>query len=536
MPTVNEQNLRAAVANVVHFGDTDVLPFPLERTWFQGDTDEVVKLLADVDHRFDVYLADYPVTFVRTLTGVGYNGFRAVTQIEPIWNAYLLALVVELGRDIEAARVPVSRNVVFSYRYAPDVATGGLFDKAVGWRAFQTTALEHAREAKYVLSTDISDFYPRVYHHPLENALTRATQNKEAIRRIMAILSRLSGGTSYGLPIGGNAARILAEILLNRVDRLLLTASVKFCRFVDDYAIFASSREDAQKALVTLSDLLLRNEGLTLGRAKSRLMSSSEFTRGSPLAEPETADSEEEAQAKRFLRIRWNYDPYSPTADEEYDELVEEVNKFDIISMLAREFRKTRVDESLVRQLVRSIKFVMPQVRDRAVVSLADNLATLYPVFPTVAYILKGILPELPQPIQDHVFAILRRLLQERSHIIMVPANAAYVTRILAFDRTEDADVLLNELYVAPSSDPLLRRDIIYVMARRNAHYWLSDVLKRSQVSPWELRALLAASYTLGDEGKHWRQRHQAELSTPDATYLRWLGKMNSGQPWEIPV
>lgn len=42
--TVSEASIRAAISNIVHFGDTDVLPFPLERSWFTGDTDEVVKL------------------------------------------------------------------------------------------------------------------------------------------------------------------------------------------------------------------------------------------------------------------------------------------------------------------------------------------------------------------------------------------------------------------------------------------------------------------------------------------------------------
>lgn len=537
MATVKEESIRTALANITHFGDTDVLPFPLERQWFAGDLDAVVRLLQDIDADFDNQVANYPVTFVKSLTGVGYNGFRAVTQIDPVWNAYLLALVVEIGEDIERARVAPDRQVVFSYRFAPDATTGGLFDKAIGWRAFQLTALGHAGVAKYVLATDISDFYPRVYHHRLENALALATKNKEAVRRIMVLLFKLSESTSYGLPIGGNASRLLADLLLNRVDRLLLSSSIKFCRFVDDYAIFADSREEAQRALVTLSDALLRNEGLTLSRAKSRLMSSAEFVRGSPIAEPETADSKEEAEAKRFLRIRWNYDPYSPTATEDYDELVEEVNKFDVMSMLAREFRKTRVDESLVRQLVRSLRYVPAQVRERAVLSIADNLDTLYPVFPTVATIMRSLLPDLPASVREHLYGVLRGLLRANSHITMVPTNAAYAARLLAFDNNEESEVLLSDLYKSPTANPMMRRDLIYIMARREAHYWLSDLLKRhTQLGSWELRALLAASYGLGDEGKHWRKQRAAELSAPDAAFAGWVGRMNSGQVWEIPV
>jgi hypothetical protein len=533
----SEASIRAAISNIVHFGDTDVFPFPLEKQWFDGDTDQVVKLLLELDSQFHSLVGDYPVTFVKSLTGVGYNGFRAATQIEPVWNAYLLALVIELAPEMEAARVPRDRNMVFSYRYAPDAATGGLFDKDTGWRAFQTIALSHAEQAEFVLTTDISDFYPRVYHHRLQNALTLTTTNTEAVKRICILLSKLAEGTSYGLPIGGNAARLLAELLLNRVDRLLISASIKFCRFVDDYAIFASSREEAQRALVTLSDALLRNEGLTLSRAKSRLMTTAEFKKASPLADPAQADSQEESEAKRFLRIRWNYDPYSPTAEDDYDELVKEVGNFDVLSMLTREFRKARVDESLVRQLVRSIRYLAPPIRDRAILSLAENLKSLYPVFPTVAIVLKALLPDVPPPVQQHVFGTLRALVREGSHITMVPTNAVYVARLLAHDKDEEADVLLSQMYRSANADEMLRRDCIYAMTRRGAHYWLSDLLKRhAGVSGWELRALLAASYSLGDEGKYWRKNRDRELSSVDSAFVQWLGQMNNGRVWELPL
>ena len=45
----------------------------------------------------------------------------------------------------------------------------------------------------------------------------------------MFVLAQLSsGGASYGLPVGGHAARILADFLLNRVDWLLLSKQVAF--------------------------------------------------------------------------------------------------------------------------------------------------------------------------------------------------------------------------------------------------------------------------------------------------------------------
>jgi len=46
---------------------------------------------------------------------------------------------------------------------------------------------------------------------------------------------------------------------LNRTDRLLRTEGIEFCRFVDDYYVFANTREEAHASLIHLSDVLLNN-------------------------------------------------------------------------------------------------------------------------------------------------------------------------------------------------------------------------------------------------------------------------------------
>ncbi len=203
-----------------------------------------------------------------------------------------------------------------------------------------------------------------IYHHRLENALNQATKNGEVVRRVMEIFQRLSiGGTSYGLPVGGQASRIFAELLLNRTDRLLLATGISFCRFVDDYYLFASNTGHAQATLVQLSEILLTNEGLTLARAKTRVLSSSEFLRFSPVAEVESSTSSDDAMAQEFLSFRLAFDPYSPTADEDYVLLKDQLETFDITGMLARELRKSRIDESFTRHLIKAMRYLRPELR-----------------------------------------------------------------------------------------------------------------------------------------------------------------------------
>ncbi len=278
---------------------------------------------------------------------------------------------------------------------------------------------------------------------------------------------------------------------MNRSDRLLLANKISFCRFVDDYYLFASSVGEAQGALVTLSEILLTNEGLTLSRAKTRILNRHEFIRSSPIAESEDAgNAHDDTMSREFLRFRLKYDPYSPTAEIDYVLLKEQLEKFDITGMLAKEMRKSRVDESVARQLVKSIRFLQPELRDAAVSSVVGNLEILYPIFPTIGIVLHQILADLSESARNGVFETLRRLLEARSHILLVPANLSFAIRLLAYDRTEETDPLLIDAYQHPHADMMVKRDILLAMTKRRVDYWLSAQMKRfSLVTPWERRA-----------------------------------------------
>jgi hypothetical protein len=535
---ITRANALFAVRNIAKYGDTDVYPYPLENHWFHDAEESVTNLLMKLDSDFDGWLKSYPISYTTGLSSVGYNGFRAATQIDPIWNAYLLALLIEIGPDIENARVPVGRGIVFSYRFKPSPERNTLFDKEIGWYLFQKTALERAASVEFVVSTDISDFYSRVYHHRLENALKQATKNGEVVNRIMEISKRLSiGETSYGLPVGGQASRILAELLLNRTDRLLSASGIPFCRFVDDYYLFALTSGDAQAALVQLSGILLTNEGLTLSRAKTRILSKTEFSRSSPVAEVEDSGASDNSMAREFLGFRLAYDPYSATATEDYALLKEQLEQFDITGMLATELRKSRIDEGLTRHLAKAVRHLQPELRDAAVSSIVRNLDLLYPIFPSVAILLHQVLSELSDLTRQEVFETIRSLIDRRSHILLVPANLSFAIRILAYDRAEETDALLMEVYERPKTNMMVKRDVLLAMTRRRVDYWLSAQLKQfALVTPWERRALIVASYILSDEGQHWRRRVREGLQDTDALFMQWVGEKNNGQTWELPL
>src|SRR5262249_5927484 len=150
---VSDASILLALRNIAQFGDTDVFPYPIEDHWFHDAEGQVLALLQQLDDKFDEWLVSYPVASVKSLASVGYTGFRAGTQIDPVWNAYFLGLVIEIAPEIERARLGTDR--VFSYRFRPSDEAPTLFDPDVGWRRFHEEALRVCANYQYILSTDI---------------------------------------------------------------------------------------------------------------------------------------------------------------------------------------------------------------------------------------------------------------------------------------------------------------------------------------------------------------------------------------------
>ena len=179
-------------------------------------------LIVDCDENFDEYLTRYPPNNVSSLTPVNYSGFRWATQLDPIWNLYFLTCVILLGELIELQRISIENKTVFSYRYNCDNNNSALFDRSISWYEFIRISEEHSKIFHFVVACDISEFYPRLSHHRLENALKHVAGNTQYPKNIMAFLANFSNNNSFGLPVGGPAARLLSELTINE-NRSALT-------------------------------------------------------------------------------------------------------------------------------------------------------------------------------------------------------------------------------------------------------------------------------------------------------------------------
>lgn len=320
----------------------------------------------------------------------------------------------------------------------------------------------------------------------------------------------------------------MSELALNRVDRLLQIEGIPFCRYADDYRLFADTRQGAFRSLVFLTESLLRHEGLTLQKQKTRVLRSTDYLR-SPLFLPEDSDdlTDAERRERRFFRLSLRYDPYSPTADEDYERLSADLQEFDIVQMLTDEVEKGRINVAVVRRLATAIQLLDQQVQNAAVGTIIKSLEMLAPALPVVLRVLSSLYPRIGEGMRTSVTTELRRRIREEEYYLTVPVNLAYALRVLRHENVEENVALAAQLF--PVSPPFIQRDIVYLMYGWGEADWISDKRRQwaSQHS-WVQRAILLASYSLGNEGSHWRRR--LSLRGFDIIARDWMAeRMQSG-------
>lgn len=257
---------------------------------------------------------------------------RRVALLHPYDLVFYTALVLALRDGITAARLQLGADRIFSYRAdiaGPDM----LYVDPPGYRDFTEAITARVRREpnSYVGTTDIADFYPRIYQHRLVNALQAACGGtlQGHIRVLEKMLSRFSENVSYGIPIGPPASRPLGEAILIDVDSALLSFDVDFVRFTDDYVIFAETPEDAEYGIRVLGETLFMNHGLTLQTAKTRILKGAEY-----VERYLTTHSAREEERRKLLDLVGDYD--DPVSYEEMNEEQQrEIDAMNLSEMLA---------------------------------------------------------------------------------------------------------------------------------------------------------------------------------------------------------
>ena len=123
----------------------------------------------------------------------------------------------------------------------------------------------------FLLAADVSRFYPSIYTHSIEWAITSKARAKRRLRTrpnrssvgsaLDALVRACQSGQTRGIPIGPAASMLISEILLTSVDAKLKARKVLHgFRYADDYELTFAERSQAERALTLLEDALAELE------------------------------------------------------------------------------------------------------------------------------------------------------------------------------------------------------------------------------------------------------------------------------------
>lgn len=125
-----------------------------------------------------------------------------------------------------------------------------------------------AHRFKYLLKTDVKNFYPSVYTHSIPWALhgkrfVRKPANRNNYtfvgNRLDKLFQNANDGCTNGIPIGPAVSDIAAELVLSGVDRLLSSSipdDAVVLRFKDDYRILVQTEADGISLVKALQGAL----------------------------------------------------------------------------------------------------------------------------------------------------------------------------------------------------------------------------------------------------------------------------------------
>ena len=348
---VSAKSLQVSIKHLCRYGDTDIFPHLPELVFLSDEKDAVVTELSSVD--LDSFT---PGGALEALAPKSRYAFRIAHQLSALDTLLLLACVVEIGNKIEAKRQPNARARAFSYRFSVNEDGGQIFrpDRTFkDWLHRQQDTISRNTKIKLVISTDISDYYARVNFHRLENLLDEVAPQHGAARFIKKHIRTIRAKQSFGLPVGGSAARLLAELALSDTDEALKDRGILATRFVDDFRIFLKQSEDPYDALGYLAEQLSINEGLSLNSAKTSVSSRKEYVRR---LERLTSDVAEEAEGVALDALTASiYFDDEPDEDE-----IKQLKGLNLIELLQGEIDAEYWDMGRIKVIFRALRIVKP--------------------------------------------------------------------------------------------------------------------------------------------------------------------------------
>lgn len=506
------RHFERAAREIAEHGDNDTLPFDVDIRFCRDQAQALASIaygfyseLRDSNAAKDNHerIAELHVYSERLLAPSGPTGFRVITKIHLFWNIYLNGLAISIAEALEPHRSAGAHSYRFMVAGDKD-----LFDNTRSWRAFKEETARYAStvpEDAVIVQTDISSFYEHVSHHYIENLINRLGGDASVVsKQVNALLSKLFAGRSFGLPVGGQGARILAELFLNEVDTALGVRGIRSSRYVDDYVLVAANTSEAYRALGILAQCLM-DYGLSLNKSKTVFLSAKHYR--------DYVTSQlggDDAEAAKLRKIDLKFDPYSDSPEADYDSLVETVETLEVRQLLNRELEKALPDTFLVTQIGRTIRLHEPAIALEIAATLLKqkNLHAFRSSFSTI---MRGIAnlrgDNRFASVHETIDLLLDQVQIHSAHLLKADTSLLHYLRCLRFQRTPARASFVNELFEMTQLDAIRRACIDCWRGWKDAVAFNHLRNRWQQLSPECQRLYWLTSFRFGDEGDKARQQ-----------------------------
>jgi len=128
---------------------------------------------------------------------------------------------------------------------------------------------------RYVVDIDLEKFFDRVNHDMLMSRVARKVKDKRVLKLIRAYLKAgimvegVCVRSEEGTPQGGPLSPLLANILLDDLDKELERRQLRFVRYADDCNIYVKTRRAGERVKRSITNYLEKTLKLNVNEAKS---------------------------------------------------------------------------------------------------------------------------------------------------------------------------------------------------------------------------------------------------------------------------
>jgi RNA-directed DNA polymerase len=220
------------------------------------------------------WIADHKDTLVASLVRGDYRPqpVKGVEIPKPGGGVRQLGIPTVVDRLVQQAILQVLQPIL-------DPTFSG---SSFGFRPGRSAHDALAQAGKYVaeghdivVDLDLEKFFDRVNHDILMARLARRIGDKRLLRIVRRFLEAgmmcegVCGRRFEGTPQGGPLSPLLANLLLDDLDKMLEARGHRFCRYADDVNIYVRSQAAGERAMASVTEFLQSRLHLKVNQDKS---------------------------------------------------------------------------------------------------------------------------------------------------------------------------------------------------------------------------------------------------------------------------